>query len=97
MNPDPDPARLAAVDQQLAKMSDQLDRHARAIMCGDVTVAVIAVALIVVVLAARPRVYPWELAVVLAAVAMGAAVSFMQGLMLRSYRAEIRDLRARVR
>ena len=93
----PDPARLAAVDQQLAEMSDRLDRNARTIMRGDIALSAIAVALIVAILAGHPRVYSWELVIALAAVAIGAAASYMQGLMLRNYRAEIRDLRARTR
>jgi hypothetical protein len=91
----PDPARLAAIDQQLAELSDRLDRHARAIMRSDLITVVVAVVLIAVVLIARPPLYRWELVAALAAIALGAAGGFIQGLMLRSYRAEIRELRAR--
>ena len=90
------PARLAAIDQELAALSDRLDRHARAIMRGDAVCACIAAALIVVVAVARPTLYRWEFVALLAAVAIGCGAGFVQGLMLRSYRAEIRDLRSRV-
>ena len=91
----PDPARLAAIDQQLAGMDYRLSRHARAIMRGDLATAAAAVILIAVVLIARTPLYRWELPVALAAVALLAAGGFVQGLMLRSYRTEIRELRSR--
>jgi glucan phosphoethanolaminetransferase (alkaline phosphatase superfamily) len=91
----PDPARLAAIDQQLAEMADRLDRNARSMMRADVALAIVAVALAVAVLVGHPRVFRWELAVVLLALAAAAVTGFVQGLMLRSYRAEVRELRAR--
>jgi len=90
-----DPARLAAIDQQLAEIDERLARHARAIMRGDLAAVAVAVILIAVLLIARPPLYRWELAAALAAIALLAAGGFVQGLMLRSYRAEIRELRAR--
>ena len=93
----PDPARLAAMDQQLAEMSDRLDRHGRAIMRGDAATVAVAVILIAVEVIARPPLYRWELIAALAAIALLAAGGFVQGLMLRSYRTEIRELRARRR
>jgi hypothetical protein len=95
MDDAPDPARLAAIDQQLAEMSDRLDRHARAIMRGDGIAAIVTLALIAVELIASPPLHRWELIAALAAVALAAAGGFVQGLMLRSYRAEIRELRSR--
>ena len=91
----PDPAKLAAADQRLAEMDDRLGRHARAIMRADVATVSIAVVLIAAEVFARPPLYRWELIAFLAACAFLAAGSYVQGLMLRSYRAEIRDLRAR--
>ena len=91
----PDPARLAAIDQLLAEMDDRLGRHARAIMRGDLATAAVVVVLIAVVLIARPTLYRWELIAALAAIALLAAGGFVQGLMLRGYRAEIRELRTR--
>ena len=91
----PDPARLAAIDQQLAEMGARLDRHARAIMRGDVATAVVVLVLIAVEVTARPPLYHWELITALAAIALLAVSGYVQGLMLRSYRAEIRELRAR--
>jgi hypothetical protein len=76
-------------------MADRLDRNARSMMRADAAQAVIAVTLAVVVLAGHPRIFRWELVVVLLALAAGAVTGFVQGLMLRSYRAEVRDLRAR--
>ena len=46
-------------------------------------------------LAARPAVSYWYLAAAWAVVALSAAGSLVQGRMLRSYRAEIRELRSR--
>jgi len=94
-DPAPDPARLAAIDQQLAEMSDRLDRHARAIMRGDLATVAVTVLLIAVEVIARPPLYRWQLITTFIAVALFAATGFIQGRMLRSYRAEIRDLRAR--
>jgi hypothetical protein len=91
-----DVAKLAAIDQQLAEMGDRLDRAARAVMRGDLVAVAAAVILVAVVLIARPPVHYWELAAALAAVALYAAGGFIQGLMLRSCRTEIRDLRAHV-
>ena len=92
-----DSARLAAIDQQLADQTARLDRHARAIMRGDVATVVVSLALIAVEVIARPALRHWELIAALAATTLLAAGGFIQGLMLRSYRAEIRDLRSRVR
>ena len=88
-------ARLAALDQRLAEFDARLDRNARAIMRGDGVAAIVALAVIAVQLIALPPLYRWQLIVALAAIALAAAGGFVQGLMLRSYRAEIRDLRAR--
>jgi hypothetical protein len=89
------PARLAAIDQRLAEMNDRLDRHARAITRADIATLAGALVLIVVELTAGPHVYRWEFIVALAAIVLLAAGSFVQGLMLRSYRNEIRELRSR--
>ena len=94
---EPDPARLAAMDQQLAEIADRLDRDARSVMRGDGVVAIVALAAIAVELIAWPPLYRWQLIAALAAIALAAAGGFMQGLMLRSYRAEIRELRSRSR
>jgi hypothetical protein len=92
----PDPARLAALDQRLADMDARLDRNARAIMRGDAVFAGVAVALIVIEIAARPALSRWQFVAMLGAVTFLCVGSFFQGLMLRNYRAEIRDLRSRV-
>jgi hypothetical protein len=97
MMADPDPARLAATDQELAALDARLDRNARAIMRGDVTLLLLAAAGIAYALIARQPVSYWHYAAVWGVVVLGAAGSFIQGRLLRSYRAEIRDLRARVR
>ena len=91
----PDPARLAAADQRLAEMDDRLGRHARAIMRIDVAAAVVTAALIAAELFARPPLRRWELIAALTALALCAAGGFVQGLMIRSYRTEIRELRVR--
>jgi fatty acid desaturase len=94
---EPDPARLAAIDQQLAEIGDRLDRNARSIMHGEASLLLIALAAVIYLLAARPAVSYWYLAAAWAVVALSAAGSFVQGRMLRSYRAEIRELRSRFR
>lgn len=92
----PDPARTAAQDQRLAAMSGRLERHARTRLRGDVALACLAVAVIVFELAARPPVRRWDLVAALIVIALLAADSFVQGLMLRRYQAEVRDLRSRL-
>ena len=94
---DHDPARLAEIDQQLARIGERLDRKARSLMRGDAVLLLFALAAIIYSLAARPAVSYWDVAMAWAVVALGAAGSIFQGLALRSYRAEIRDLRARAR
>jgi hypothetical protein len=93
---EPDPARLAALDQRLADMDARIDRHARAIIRGDAVFAGFAVALIVIEIVGRPALSRWEFVALLCAVAFLCVGGFFQGRMLRNYRAEIRDLRARV-
>ena len=92
-----DPARLAAIDQQLAALDARLDRNARSIMRGDVTVLLLAAAGIASALILRHPVSYWHYASVWGVVVLSVAGSFIQGRMLRSYRAEIHDLRARAR
>ena len=84
----PDSARLAALDQRLAEINDRLDRHARAITRADIATLAVVLVLIGVELTAGPHVYRWEFIAALAASALLAAGSFVQGLMLRSYRSE---------
>ena len=91
----PDPARLAAIDQKLAQMDDRLERHARAIMRGDAAFAIIALALIIYYLTSPAGIPRWQVVTAWAAVILLAAGSFVQGLMLRSYRGEIQHLRVR--
>lgn len=91
----PDPSRLAALDQRLADLDSRLDRTSRAVMRGDVVCGCVAVAVIIVVLTVRPHLYDWEYVIALAAVAFACASGVIQGLILRSCRAEIRDLRSR--
>jgi hypothetical protein len=91
----PDPARLAAIDQKLAEMDDRLELHARAIMRGDVAFAIIALALVIYYLASPAEIPRWQVVAAWAAVTLLAAGGFVQGLMLRSYRSEIRELRVR--
>jgi hypothetical protein len=94
---DPDPARLAATDQELAALDGRLDRIDRATMRANVTLLLIALAGITYALIARQPVSYWHYAAVWGVVVLGVAGDFVQGLRLRSCRAEIRDLRARVR
>jgi len=93
---EPDPARLAALDQQLAEISDRLSRHTSAAMRGDVILACLALAIAVATVIARPHVPWWVLAVAALTIAMLAAGNFMQARMLRTYQAEVRDLRSRI-
>ena len=92
---DPDMARFAAIDQELAALDERLDRASRAVMFGDAGMVIATVILIAFLVAAQPVVYWWEVVVALAAVVLAVAGGFVQGLMLRNYRAEIRDLRSR--
>ena len=39
---EPEPAKLAAIDQQLAEIGDRLDRNARSIMHGEASMLLIA-------------------------------------------------------
>jgi hypothetical protein len=94
---EPDPARLAAIDQQLAELDARLDRNARSIMRGDATLLLLALTGIIYALIARQPVSYWHYAAVWGVVVLGVAAAFVQGRMLRSYRAEIRDLRSRGR
>ena len=57
---------------------------------------VVIAALIAAFLAARPAVHLWELVAALALAAMLAAETVVHGLMLRSHREEVRELRARL-
>jgi hypothetical protein len=91
---EPDPAKLAVIDQQLAKIGDRLDRNARSIMHGEASLLLIALTAVIYLLAARPAVSYWYLAAAWAVVALSAAGSLVQGRMLRSCRDEIRDLRS---
>jgi hypothetical protein len=93
---DDTPARLAALDQRLADLNTRMDRHARAITRADIAMLTFALALIVIYLAGNLRIYRWEFIAAWAVVAMLAAGSLIQGRMLRGYRAENRELRARV-
>lgn len=90
-----DPARLAAIDQQLAAIDARLEQHARTIMRGDLAIAVTAAGTAIWILAARPQVHRWELLAAVITCGLLAFSGFIQGLMLRSYRAEIRELRSR--
>ncbi len=91
---EPDPARLAAIDQQLAGISARLDRDARSIMHGEAALLLIALTAVIYILAARPAVSYWYLAAAWTIVALSAAGSLVQGRMLRGYRDEIRELRS---
>jgi hypothetical protein len=91
---EPDPAKLAAIDQRLAKIGDRLDRNARSIMHGEASLLLIALTAVIYLLAARPAVSYWYLAAAWAVVALSAAGSLVQGRMLRSCRDEIRELRS---
>ena len=90
-------ARLAAIDQELAALDARLNRNHSAIMRADATVLLLAAAGIAYALAARQPVSYWHYAAVWAVVVLGAAGSLYQARMIRGYRAEIRDLRARAR
>jgi hypothetical protein len=92
----PDPARLAALDQRLADLNAQMDKHLRAVMRSDIGLVLVALGLIAWALAARPAFSLWEFAASWGVIILLAVGSLFQGLMLRNYRAEIRDLRARV-
>jgi hypothetical protein len=89
-----DPARLAAIDQQLAELNGQLNRSGRVIMWADAWVLAAALALIGMELAGAPQLSRWEVVAWLAIAASLAAGSLIQARMLRSCRAEIRDLRS---
>jgi hypothetical protein len=91
---EPDPAKLAAIDQRLAEIGGRLDRNARSIMHGEASLLLIALTAVIYLLAARPAVSYWYLAAAWAVVALSAAGSLVQGRMLRSYRDEIRELRS---
>ena len=93
---DDTPARLAALDQRLAELNTRMDRHARAITRTDIAMLAAALVLIVIYLAGNLRIYRWELIAAWAVVALLAAGSLIQGRMIRGYRAENRELRARV-
>lgn len=89
-----DPARLAAIDQELAAMNDRLSRNARARMRGDIATAVVALVVAATVAIGRPQVQWWQFAAAALVVALLSAGSYVQGLMLRSYRDENSRLRA---
>ncbi len=74
-----DSARLAAIDQQFADQIARLDRHARAVMRGDVATVVVSLTLIAVEVIARPALRHWELIAALAATALLAAGGFHSG------------------
>ena len=93
---EPDPARLAALDQRLADLNARLDRHLRAVMRSDAGLVLVAAGLIAWALVSRPVFHLWEFVAAWGVIILLAAGSFFQGLMLRNYRAEIRDLRSRV-
>jgi len=93
---DDQPARLAAIDQQLAAIDTRLNRNARGIMRSDIATGAVAVILIVIEVIARPALERWEVIALLATVAAMAISGYFQGLMLRSLRAEIRELRSRL-
>ena len=80
---EPDPARLAAIDQQLADLDARLNRNARAVLRGDAALLPIALAAVIYILSARPQVSYWFLAAAWAVAALGAAGGIIQGLMLR--------------
>jgi hypothetical protein len=92
---DDQPARLAAIDQQLAAINARLNRSARGVMRGDIATGAVSVLLIAAEVIARPPLHRWEMVITLAAVAAMAVSGYFQGLMLRSLRAEVRELRTR--
>jgi hypothetical protein len=87
-----DPARVAAVDQRLADLNARLDKHLSAILRGDAVMGLIAAGLI----AYEANIGRWELAAAWSVVFLLTIGSLFQGIVLKSCRAEIRDLRARV-
>lgn len=91
-----DPAETAAEDQYLAAMAARLDASVRRTIRGGTATTVAIAALIAAFLAARPAVHLWELVAALALAAMLAAETVVHGLMLRSHREEVRELRARL-
>ena len=97
MTPDPDPtARIAALDQELAALDDRLNRSARSMKFAFAATVACVVAVIVIVVVAKPAVYRWELVTVMIAFLLAVAGDFVLSVMIRNYRAEIRDLRSRV-
>jgi len=93
----PDPtARIAALDQDLAALDDRLNRSVRSMKFAFAATVVCVVAVIVIVVAARPVVYRWELIVVMIGFLLAVAGDFVLSVMIRNYRAEIRELRSRV-
>jgi len=100
MDPGQDPARLAAriaaLDQELAALDDRLNRSVRSMKFAFAGTVACVVAVIVIEVAARPTVYRWELVTVMIAFLLAVAGDFILSVMIRNYRAEIRDLRSRV-
>jgi hypothetical protein len=97
MDPGPDPtARIAALDQELASLDDRLNRSVRSMKFAFAGTVACVVAVIVIEVAARPAVYRWELITVMIAFLLAVAGDFVLSVMIRSYRAEIRELRSRV-
>jgi len=96
----PDPnhlaARIAAMDQELAHLDDRLNRSVRSMKFAFAATVACVVAVIVIEVAARPTVYRWELVVVMIAFLLAVAGDFVLSVMIRDYRAEIRELRSRV-
>lgn len=75
-------------------MNYRLTRNAAARMRGDIAIAAIALALAVITAIAKPHLQWWVFTLAALGVALGAAGSYVQGLMLRSYRDENSRLRA---
>jgi len=97
MTPDPDPtARLAAIDQELASLDDRLNRSVRSMKFTFAGTVACVVAVIVIEVVVKPAVYRWELVVVMIAFLLAVAGDFVLSVMIRDYRAEIRELRSRV-
>jgi len=97
MTPDPDPtARIAALDQELAALDDRLNRTARSMKFAFAATVACVVAVIVIMVVAKPAVYRWELVVVMIGFLLAVAGDFVLSVMIRNYRAEIRELRSRV-